>query len=215
MKNLKVPYVPALDGLALRDVADRMETDALRSYVNVINWSKYAYKPIVVFDIARGEKEIYIHYFVRGLSLRAMASADGEFLHTDSCVEFFVRPENELSYANFEFSCTGVCLAARGNGRHGRTPLTSDEYKRIRRYSTVPKEVFAEKTGIHAWELTVAIPFELIGLDAANLPEKIRGNFYKCADDTAHPHYLTWSPIHLPSPDYHCPEYFGEIYLQF
>ncbi|MDR0394714.1 MAG: hypothetical protein LBH77_06105 [Tannerella sp.] len=22
---------------------------------------------------------------------------------------------------------------------------------------------------------------------------------------------MTWSPIRLPSPDYHCPEHFGEI----
>jgi len=213
MKTLKVPYVPALDGLELGDVAARMETEALRQYVKVINWSKFSYKPIVAFDIARGEKELYLHYFVRGLSLRAMALADGEYVHTDSCVEFFMRPANELYYTNFEFNCLGVCLAARGNGRNGRTPFTSDDYKKIRRYSTVQSPPFAEKTGIFAWELTVAIPFEVMGLDASNLPEMIRGNFYKCADETAHPHYVTWSPIPLPSPDYHCPEYFGEIYF--
>jgi len=211
MKTLKVPFVPALDGLALRDVAARMETDALRQYVRFINWSKYPYKPIVVFDIARGEKELYLHYFTRGLSLRAMAAEDGEFVHPDSCVEFFMSPAKDLYYTNFEFNCIGVCLAARGHGRQERKPFTADEYKKIRRYSALPKEPFAEKTGIYAWELTVAIPFELMGLDAADLPEKIRGNFYKCADSTVNPHYVTWSPIPLPSPDYHCPEYFGEI----
>jgi len=213
MKSLKIPYVPTLDGLALHDVAAKMEADALRQYVRFINWSKYPYKPIVAFDIARGEKELYLHFFVRGLSLRAMASEDGELVYPDSCVEFFVRPENDLNYINFEFNCIGVCLAGRGNGRHGRIPFTKDEYKKIRRYSTVPKGSFPEKTGIYAWELTVAIPFDLMEIDASNLPEKIRGNFYKCADETANPHYVTWSPIFLPSPDYHCPEYFGEIYF--
>ena len=211
MKSLKVPYVPSLDGLELCEVAKRMETEALRQNINVINWKEFPYKPIVVFDIARGDKELYIHYFVRGLSLRAMAGEDGEFVHPDSCVEFFMRQEGTMNYTNFEFNCIGTCLAARGDGRHGRVPFVSDEYKKIRRCSTVPKETFAEKTGIHQWELTVAIPFALMGLDPSNLPETIRGNFYKCADETVNPHFVTWSPIALQSPDYHCPEHFGEI----
>ena len=213
MKTLKIPYVPALDGLSLREAAERMETNALRQSIDVINWKKFPYKPVIAFDIARGDRDLYLHYFVRGLSLRAMADEDGEHVHTDSCVEFFMRKNDELFYTNFEFNCIGTCLAARGQGRHGRTPFTSNEYKKIRRYSTVQREAFAEKTGIHAWELTVAIPFELMGLDASGLPAKIRGNFYKCADGTANPHYVTWSPIDLPAPDYHCPEHFGEILL--
>lgn len=211
MKTLKVPFVPALDGLELREVAERMETEALRQSIDIVNWEEYPYKPIVAFDIARGEKELYLHYFVRGLSLRAMADEDGEFVHPDSCVEFFMRPSDDLFYTNFEFNCIGTCLAARGAGRNGRVPFTANEYKKIRRYTTVQCEAFAEKKGIHQWELTVAIPFELMGLNADRLPAKIRGNFYKCADETAHPHYVTWSPINLPSPDYHCPEHFGEI----
>jgi hypothetical protein len=211
MKTLKVPYVPALDGLELKQAAECMETEALRLSVDVINWAAYAYRPVTVADIARGETALYLHYFVRGLSLRAMADEDGEFVHTDSCVEFFMRRGEAPDYTNFEFNCIGTCLAARGRNRHERTPFTSAEYKRIRRYTTVQREAFAEKTGIHAWELTVAIPFELMGLDAAALPDAIRGNFYKCADATAHPHYVTWNPVDRPAPDYHCPEHFGEI----
>jgi hypothetical protein len=203
--------VPALDGLELKDVALRMETDALRQSINVINWKEFPYKPVVAFDIARGSKELFLHYFVRGLSLRAMAGEDGEYVHPDSCVEFFMRQESSMNYTNFEFNCIGTCLAARGDNRHNRKPFTSDEYKKIRRYTTVQAKPFAEKTGIYDWEITVAIPFELMGLDASNLPEKIRANFYKCADETANPHYVTWSPINLPSPDYHCPDHFGEI----
>ena len=213
MKTLKVPYVPALDKLTLSDLAARMETEALRQSIDIVNWEKFPYKPVVAFDIARGDKDLYLHYFVRGLSLRAMADEDGTFVHPDSCVEFFMRREENMNYTNFEFNCIGTCLAARGEGRHGRIPFTPDEYKKIRRYTTVQREAFAEKTGIHQWELTVVIPFVLMGFTASNLPKKIRGNFYKCADETAHPHYVTWNPILLPSPDYHCPEHFGELVL--
>ena len=211
MKSLKVPYVPTLDGMMLADVAGRMETEALRQHIDVINWAAFPYKPIVTFDIARGEKELYLHYFVRGLSLRAMADRDGEYVHTDSCVEFFMRRGDDLNYTNFEFNCIGTCLAARSVNHLERTPFTPDEYKMIRRYTTLQREAFAEKTGIHEWELTVAIPFVLMRLNADNLPGTIRGNFYKCADKTAYPHFVTWNPIPLPKPNYHCPEHFGEI----
>ena len=53
----------------------------------------------------------------------------------------------------------------------------------------------------------------LIGVDPENLPHSLRANFYKCGDKTAHPHYLSWSPIHTEKPDFHRPEFFGELIL--
>jgi hypothetical protein len=212
MKQLKIPFLPELDGKNLSEAALLMETGACRESIDVLNWKEnFPYKPIVIFDIARGEKELYIHYFVRGLSLKAVADEDGEYVHPDSCVEFFMRRDGEMNYINFEFNAIGTCLAARHKTRNDSELLTQDEFKRIRRYTTVQCEAFAEKKGIHEWELTVAIPFEIMGLDPSNLPSKIYGNFYKCADATANPHYVTWNPIDLPRPNYHCPEFFGEI----
>ena len=212
MKTLKVPFVKALDEVALSEAASVMELQAARVAVDVQNWQKeYPYKPIVVVDIARGERDLYIHYFVRGLSIRALADKDGTFVHEDSCVEFFVRKADTMNYINFEFNCIGTCYACRRTGRQDRVPLTADEFRSIRRYTTLQREAFAEKTGIREWELTAAIPFELMGVDGQKLPEKMRANFYKCGDKTANPHYVTWNPIDLPAPDYHCPNFFGEI----
>lgn len=63
------------------------------------------------------------------------------------------------------------------------------------------------------WSLTICIPFEVIGLDPARLPEKLRGNIYKCGDKTAHPHFLSWAPVGTSQPDFHRPEYFGTFLL--
>jgi hypothetical protein len=38
-------------------------------------------------------------------------------------------------------------------------------------------------------------------------------NLYKCGDKCDTPHFLSWSPIGLPQPDFHCPDFFGEIVL--
>lgn len=213
MKQLKVLFIPELDDVNLSEAPQLLETKALRQSIDTINWDEFPYRPIVAFDIARGKKELYIHYFVRGLSVRALSDKDGNYVHEDSCVEFFMRKANEMEYINFEFNCIGTCYAAHHLTRHESTVFTTEEYQAIRRHSSLNKQAFPEKTGIHNWELTVAIPFKLMGLDPNNLPEMICGNFYKCADGTENPHFLTWSPIDLPQPNYHCPEFFGKIYF--
>ncbi|MDA0991466.1 MAG: carbohydrate-binding family 9-like protein, partial [Verrucomicrobia bacterium] len=38
-----------------------------------------------------------------------------------------------------------------------------------------------------------------------------RSNLYKCGDATSHPHWLTWSPIDRPKPDFHVPDQFGTL----
>ncbi len=214
MKTLKVPYLPALDVLDLSSVSFLLEKQATREYIDSVNWPEnYPYKPIVAFDIARTNKNLYLRYFVKGNSLKALAEKDGQPVHRDSCVEFFVKPEDSRLYTNLEFNCIGVCDAAHRLSRNEKVPFTQEEYASIRRHSTIEHKPFEEKLGVFSWELVVAIPFATIGVDSNNLPEKLMANFYKCADNTKDPHFLSWNPIDLPSPDFHCPDFFGEIYL--
>lgn len=213
MKKIQVPLITTLDALDLSSIGFLLETYAQRNYIDTINWQEYSYKPIVAFDIARSHSALYLRYFVKGNSLKAIHIADDTPVHTDSCVEFFMKQENDAHYYNFEFNCIGTCDAARRLSRHEKKSLTPEQYKQIRRYSTIERKVTPELKGVHAWELTVAIPFEVMGIDPANLPEKIYANFYKCADDTANPHYLSWNPIAVEQPDFHRPEFFGELWF--
>ncbi|MDH6305758.1 hypothetical protein M2459_002486 [Parabacteroides sp. PF5-5] len=213
MKKLNVVCLSALDVLDLSSVGYLMESKAQRDYINVVNWEEYPYKPIAVFDIARSDTSLYIRYFVRGNSLKAIYDTDNSPVHKDSCVEFFMKKEREEGYMNFEFNCIATCDAARRKSRDVKVSLNPQEYESIRRYSSLEKRAFGEKTGVYSWELVVAIPLQLMGLDPENLPEKILGNFYKCADDTEAPHFLSWNPIDTPEPNFHQPEFFGEIYF--
>ena len=65
MKKLKVPVVETLDVLDLSSVGFLMETKAQREYIDIVNWAEYPYKPIVAFDIARTDQNLYIRYFVK------------------------------------------------------------------------------------------------------------------------------------------------------
>ena len=57
----------------------------------------------------------------------------------------------------------------------------------------------------------MVVPFSMIGIDPENLPASVRANFYKCADKSAHPHFLAWNRVDTPAPDFHRPDFFGEL----
>jgi hypothetical protein len=83
----------------------------------------------------------------------------------------------------------------------------------IKRNSSLGRRAFNEMEGMFEWELTVKIPLRIMGINPNNLPEKIIGNFYKCADGTDSKHYVTWSPVKTDIPDFHRPEFFGDLYF--
>jgi hypothetical protein len=42
----------------------------------------------------------------------------------------------------------------------------------------------------------------------------LRANFYKCGDELQVPHFLSWNPIGVETPDFHRPEFFGKLVLE-
>ena len=81
----------------------------------------------------------------------------------------------------------------------------------IRRITSLPHEPVDSKGDGQSWWAIEVIPFELMGFEQK--PLKIEANLYKCGDKCDQPHFLSWSPIGLPSPNFHCPEFFGTIEL--
>jgi len=214
MKTLKVPFLPELDKLELKSLGEIMTEKACHDRIAINDWqNQFPYTPKVSFDVARSESRFYIRYNVEGNSLKALYDKDGSPVHLDSCVEFFMQIPGDEHYRNFEFNCIGCSEASIRLSRDIKEDLTENEYKSILRFPSLKKETFAERLGVFSWNILISIPFEVMGLNPKALPEKIFGNFYKCADDTKDPHFLSWSPIDLPNPDFHCPKFFGTINL--
>ena len=92
--------------------------------------------------------------------------------------------------------------------------FSAEALSRVVRHSTLQRKQRELDGKIFGWSVGMCVPFDLIGADPDNLPSSIRANFYKCADKSAHPHFLSWNPIDVPSPDFHRPEFFGELILQ-
>lgn len=214
-KTLHIPYIPELDNLEAEEVADILEDKGTRQSIDSLNWAdQYPYHPLTVFSTAHSDHYLYIDFFVRANYLRAMNYMNNSPVYEDSCIEVFLQPQGEEGiYYNFEFNCIGTINASRRTSRENRVRLTDAELDTVKRYASCGNRPFQEVEGLFAWNVVIAIPLELIGVKYDGSPLEMRGNFYKCASATSQPHYLSWSPIETPAPDFHRPEFFGTIIL--
>jgi len=215
MKSTKIEYVPILNGIGIESAAEYFETNNTFEYVNTLNWpTEFPYKPDCQFKIARSANSVFIHFKVRENNIRALYTIDQQSVWEDSCVEFFCKLPERNFYYNFEFNCIGTCVASQRESRDKNVvPFPVESIKSIKRFASLGNSKFDEKKGNFEWKLTVEIPFDLIGVQPDNLPDKLLANFYKCGDGTSVPHYVSWNAISVDHPDFHRPEFFGEIQL--
>ncbi|MCR5050453.1 MAG: hypothetical protein K6A36_05150 [Paludibacteraceae bacterium] len=186
-------------------------------HINHVNWPQdFPEKPEVRVEVNNDHENLYLHYFVKGEQLRAATIKDQGPVWEDSCVEFFCQTPDDDHYMNFETNCIGAMVASRRKGRATEVePLTAEEMTQIKRRCTYPREIIEEKDGIFEWEVELQIPLSLIFRNQEmQFPQTLRANFYKCADKTKKPHFLSWQPVDLPKPDFHCPQFFGELTLE-
>ena len=210
---MKTLSVPLLTGVEETDLDTALELEGARFDISEVNWpSDYPYAPFAHGRIARTEDALVVAFRVRGLDRRGRHLGAAQQPGADSCVEFFVEDPDGRLYYNFEINPLGKVLAARGASRTGRVQRPREEMQQILRTAQLEGEQDFEG-GIWNWRVTLVIPFELIGVDSEALPEQLRANFYKCGDKTAHPHYVSWNPVETPAPDFHRPEYFGQLRL--
>ncbi|MBQ8016189.1 MAG: hypothetical protein IJ264_08415 [Clostridia bacterium] len=75
-----------------------------------------------------------------------------------------------------------------------------------------------EENGEKAWGYEIFIPDSLVsslyGVEHHTNECRMKGNFYKCGDGTDFPHYGAHFPVKTENPDFHRPEYFGNITIR-
>lgn len=184
--------------------------------LDVANWQDlYPYRPAAEFRVAHTGRELLLHFRVTEEAVRAVAGRDNGPVWQDACVEFFVDPDGDGCYYNFECNCIGHLLVQGGRAGEERPLARADVLARVRRWSSLGTEPFGLRVGPCTWQLTMVIPVEALYLHRlASLEGRtMRANFYKCGDRLPRPHYLSWSPIGLERPQFHCPQFFGTLHL--
>ena len=175
-------------------------------------------RPLAQAKLIRTNRALCVFFRVQDTAVRAVYTQYQDPVFKDSCVEFFVRPDPGAGYFNFEFNAVGTMLLCyiedprrtpQGFAKMTEVPAAIAELVSVETSLTDPVEINEPVT----WFLKAQIPFEVFD---RTLPSPVTtaaawtGNFYKCGNDTAHPHWASWSPIGEEL-NFHCPQHFGEL----
>ncbi len=182
-------------------------------HVQPTSWD---HAPATCARVLYDDENIYVIFKVEDQYVRAVATEYNGAVWEDSCVEFFFAPDNDnpTSYFNIEVNCCGTILL-----RHQSAPneniryLDPSDLKMIQVASSLSGPIDPEITEPVIWTMEYAIPFDILSkyghIVKPGPGVSWRGNFYKCGDNTSHPHWMTWSPIETQTPDFHRPDSFG------
>lgn len=183
--------------------------------VGCCNWPEaFPYAPEVRFRMFHMGDRLFVRFEVAERYTAARVVEDNGEVWTDSCVEFFFAPDSGAGYYNFETTCIGrMLLGHRLSRNEGVVHASAETLASVRRVSSLPDAPFEEREGDNRWTLTLAIPPQALFRHAFDSWDGVRGrmNIYKCGDNLSHPHFLSWRPIATPQPDFHRPEFFGEV----
>ncbi len=195
----------------LGEISAGLDESGILVPVAEVNWKEFPYKPDVAFSLGYTDNELLLKFSITENRFKAEKTKSNDPVYEDSCVEFFVSPDDTGIYYNLEFNGLGTCLMGTGKDRYARTKGDTEVIKKIKRITSVGKDPVPERTGKFSWTITIAFPFEVFFHHEINdLKGKIfSANFYKCGDKLSVPHYLSWNPVGTEKPDFHRPEYFG------
>lgn len=213
MKTAYIPYI-ATEHKTLETLERELELYGKRLSIDTLNWEKdFPYCPATSALMAYSEEGILISFFVHGEDIRTTSPGDGNYVHEDSCVEFFMQREAGDAYINFEFNAAGVCYASYHKTIKESTKLSPEDFAAIKRIATFQGQKLEQTAGIYNWSVTALIPWHIMGYQAGEIPTTMRANLYKCGDKTAHPHFVSWCPIKEEAPAFHRPQFFGELHF--
>jgi hypothetical protein len=175
-----------------------------------------SHMPRVRAKLVYDDRFLHVIFQVQDRWVRSVVTAAQGPVCTDSCVELFFTPGPAVDdgYFNIEVNCGGTALFMHQLAGGGECRAMSDEdIADLSISHTMPAVVEPEIQEPVTWSVQYRVPFTCLRKFApVTLPAPgaaWRGNLYKCADLTSHPHWLTWSPVDRPQPDFHRPEYFG------
>ncbi len=159
---------------------------------------------------------------IRDQYVRSVCEGYNAPVWRDSCVEFFVQP-TAGGYFNFEFNAGGHLLASYvrdptrvAGGLKDSTLLPEASLRRVAVKSSLPSRVNPEIADPIAWHLEFELPLDILepfcGPLVIQPGDRLRGNFYKCGDETSHPHWASWSPV--SARNFHLPGCFGTLVFE-
>lgn len=211
----KAAQRPSLKGLWEEDTWRSANVLAL---TNFVARSKSRH-PRVEAKVVYQDDGLFVFFRVFDKYVRCVLTEYQANVCTDSCVEFFVEPKPGCGYFNFEINCGGTlllyyCTRPDASAKPVYNPLPLELGRQVTIYHSLPKVVDPEIEADTEWRIEYFIPFTIFEPyfgPLGPIPGQVwRANFYKCADKTSHPHWISWAPLEGAT-SFHLPQYFAPI----
>ena len=181
-------------------------------------WNRGEKTPRVTARLLRSEDRIHARFQVVEENVLARALERQGEVWRDSCVELFLSVDGK-SYFNFEINCIGtyLCYRCRPGREFDPDPpgFAGTDFAvatSLPRGLAIPEPVPCPPGG---YTVEFSIPFSftesVLGAGAPRDGTVWKANLYKCGDDRPHPHWGAWSEVRAEKPDFHRPEFFGQL----
>jgi hypothetical protein len=198
---------------------DKAEWQQVHSLVIEQNMGKAPkFKPHTEVKMTYDTANIYVIFQVHDRYVKSQVRNYNGNVSGDACVEFFFAPDPALpnQYFNLEVNAGGTPLLF-----YVTTPWTwfnkldSTDISQIEIAHSLPSILDTEITDPVTWTIEYRVPFTILkkfSRIAKPQPGAIwRANFYKTASQTSNPHWITWSYVNNPQPNFHLPQFFGNL----
>lgn len=211
MKTLMIPKLATVHyHSSFEDIATALAPLA-GSTIEEIPWPDYSYKPFAHVKIAYTADSLLLHFSVNEKHIRAKYRNTNDPVYRDSCVEFFISFDT-VNYYNLEFNCLGTALVGYGTTDKSKRGLLQKEViEQIKTHAVIKSESGVAIT----WQLLLNIPLNLFETSGIHTLSDVQctGNFFKCGDDLPTPHFVAWNNIDYPTPNFHLPQFFGNLHF--
>jgi len=198
---------PSLEDASLWNAADHLEIASFHPRTG-------SHRPKTTVRLLYNTAGIFLRFDVRDRYVRSVHTRYQDPVSQDSCVEWFVEPEPDGGYYNFEINCGGTLLLGYHPPGLPAVSLSEEESRKIRLHASLPPVTNPEIATPVDWTVAFFVPFTFFDNNPrqGNGPQgqTWRANFYKCGSATSHPHWASWSPIGEKL-SFHQPESFGDL----
>ena len=184
---------------------------------NENDWGS-SHKPQTDAKLCYDNENIYVIFRVKDQYLKCATSRHNGPVWQDSCVEFFFSPYSIAiqKYFNIEVNCNGYAyMAFQRDSKIDYDLFPIEDIEATKIVHTLNSLAVKEIEQPIEWFIEYKLPFAMLAKYSAFLkPQKgtiWRANFYKCAENNSHPHWLSWTKIKSPKPDFHLIQFMGTL----